>query len=522
MSQNRYKTKNAVIYLVSPKNPDNFWTMQSSVDAVGVKTLMPNAALATLVSLTPEDVSITYRYCDENVSRIDFTMDCDLVALTGYTLHAHRIEEIYKEFHTRGVPVALGGSFATLNVARAGTMCDYLFKGEAEYTWPRFLHDWTGGSAESLYEQNGFVDLNESPPPDWSFVKGKDYLYFSVQTSRGCPNNCDFCDAIRLVGRKYRHKNIDQIMTEIQNAYDAGAETVFFSEDNFIVNKNFTKTLLRQIISWNTKQRRPLSFSCQATVQVGYDEEILGLLADARFSVMFLGVESVRRECLEEVNKGQMSRYDPRYSVTNISRYGIIPFIGLIVGFDHDDENTFDEIKTFLDETGSPIASISVLNAPEGTTLYNRMKEQDRIIEDFAGLWHFSTNIVPRAMTMKELSLRHRSLFRDLYRPDNFEKRVITWMSHIEYFTTLYRDSSTTWSKIKKFFPILKYYLLHEPGDAVSLFFRLLKRSWRINPRLIKKTITVMSQYCHYRDFSEETYKKALEHYGEKKQRISA
>ncbi|HOO71036.1 MAG TPA: radical SAM protein [Spirochaetota bacterium] len=495
------------IYLINPANPDNFWTMQSSVDAVGVKTLMPSIALATLVSLTPGDCAIKYSYGDENISSVDLKKNCDLVAITGYTLHEKRIAEIASAFRKRGVPVALGGSFATLYPDRAREMCDYLFIREAEYTWPLFLREWMQGNAKRIYEQKEFIDLNDSPPPDWSFVRGKDYLYFALQTSRGCPNNCDFCDAIRLVGRKYRHKSIEQIMAEIRNACDAGAETVFFSEDNFFVNRNFTKQLLTEIIAWNTTLPRPLSFSCQATVMIGEDDEILRLMADARFAVIFLGVESVRKECLAEVNKGHMTRFDPERSVKNISRYGIIPFIGFIVGFDHDDLNSFGEIEDFLVRTGSPIASISVLNAPEGTRLYERMESAGRIRKEFGGQWHLLTNIIPRSMTFEELTVRHRTLFKRVYEPAAFEQRVLTWMTGIEYFTTRYRDSSTNWSKLKKFFPILKFYFLREPRAVRSMFFRLLKQSWKINPRLIKKTITLMTQYCHYHDFAEKTYR---------------
>jgi radical SAM superfamily enzyme YgiQ (UPF0313 family) len=223
------------IYLINPLNPDNFWAMQSVVRAVGAKTLMPNAALATLVSLTPKDLDIEYIYCDENTSKIDWNTKCDLAAITGYTLHSERISEICAEFRKRNIPVALGGTFATLQREHARKLADHLFIYEAELTWPKFLKEWINGKAKDIYIQKEHVEMKDSPAPDWSFIKGKEYLYFAVQTSRGCPNNCDFCDAVKLVGHKYRTKTIDQIMIEIKNAYNAGAETIFFSEDNFFV-----------------------------------------------------------------------------------------------------------------------------------------------------------------------------------------------------------------------------------------------------------------------------------------------
>ncbi len=489
------------IYLVSPRNPDNFWTMQRSVEAVGAKTLMPNAALATLAALTPEEVNVEYLYCDENIAPIDFSISCDLVAVTGYSLHAVRMAEICETFRQRQIPVALGGIFATLYPERAVKMADHLFVGEGEYTWPQFLREWTRNNARPCYTQETHIDMKDSPPPDWTHIDGGAYLYFTVQTSRGCPNNCDFCDAVRVVGRKYRTKSIGQIISEIENAHQAGAETVFFSEDNFFVNRSFTKALLSEIIQWNTAQTTPLSFAAQATIQIGKDEEILKLLADARFSVIFLGLESIRKTCLAEVNKGHLFQYDPVQSVKQLSAYGILPFVGLIVGFDHDDTSTFGELKDFLDETATPLSTISILNAPENTTLYERMKQQGRLKEDFSGVWHFSTNIVPKSMPLAELIHRHRMLFQKLYEPAEFERRALAWLSRIRYFSPLYKHSKMKPSKMMKLFHITKFYLFHESREVRNLYFRMLRNTWKISPRLFKKAVTIMSQYCHYYDF---------------------
>ncbi len=490
------------IYLINPKNLVNFWTMDSSVKALGAKSMMPNNSLATIAALTPKDLNIEYSYCDENISRIKFNKRCDLVAITGFKLHAQRIAEISAQFRKRGIPVAIGGPYATLYPDEGRKIADFLFVGEAEYTWPRFLREWIEGTPQNEYIQTEFVDMSRSPAPDWSFVKSNHYLYYTVQTSRGCPHNCDFCDVKGLVGRRYRTKSIEQIMHEINNAYEAGAETIFFSEDNFFVNKKFTVKLLNKIIDWNTQLPRPVSFSAQATIRVGDDEEILKLMADARFSVLFLGVESIRKECLDEVNKGHLFKFNPVKSVSRISSYGILPFIGLIVGFDNDDRNSFRELNDFLEETNSPIASVSVLNAPEKTALYSRLRKEGRLVDNFHGVWHFTTNIIPRSMTMRELLGGHRTLFQGLYSPENFEKRALGWLKNIRYFTPLYTRQKVNFYKLFKFFFILKFYLFNEPKEVRGMFFRLLRETWRYKPRLFKKAVTILSQYCHYYDFS--------------------
>ncbi|MBM4320189.1 MAG: radical SAM protein [Deltaproteobacteria bacterium] len=489
------------IYLVAPKNPDAFWSMQATVDAVGARALMPNAALATLVALTPAEAGVEYVYCDENLAPVQLDLPCDLVALTGYTLHAPRLRQLSAHFRSRGIPVALGGAFATLDPDAARPLADHFFRGEAELTWPRFLRDLPQGRALAAYEQREPVSMADSPPPDWSLVRGRDYVYFTVQASRGCPNRCAFCDAVRLVGRRHRAKEIDQVLQEIDNARLAGATTVFFSEDNFFANRAYTQQLLQRIVEYNCRLARPLSFSCQASVAIADDDDLLRLLADARMSVIFLGVESVRQTCLEEIDKGHLFRPNLAERIRAISRHGILPFTGLIVGFDHDDAQTFPEIEQFLASTSTPLASISVLNAPEHTVLHERLKQAGRISEGFKGFWHASTNIVPSSMSLDVLLIRHRALFSALYEPARFEERAVGWLRGVRYHSPLYRKKKLTLQKLASALPVFRHYLLAAPPPVRALFFRLLRRAWHIDPRLVRKAITIMTQYCHYYSF---------------------
>ncbi len=492
------------IYLINPKTPEHFWAMQGTLDIVGKhKTLMPNAALLTVAALTPPGLDIEYEFCDENLAPARLDLACDLVAITGYTLQAERMQVLSDAFRKRGIPVAVGGTFATLEPERARPMADHLFLGEAEATWPRFLVDWLAGRAAPEYKQDEFIDLKDSPAPDLSYIKASDYLYFTVQTCRGCPHNCDFCDVVRLVGRKFRTKSIAQTMGEVKAAHARGAETVFFSDDNFVVNRAFTVELLRELIAWNRTLDRPLSFSTQATVQIGSDEEMLKLLADARFSVLFLGLETLSKECLDEVNKGQMARFDPREVIPRISSYGITPFLGLIVGFDHDTTEVFGDIERFLDETGSPIASISVLNAPKNTALYQRMKAEGRLLEEFRGFWHMTTNIVPKGMTLQELYLGRKTLFQRLYAPEQFERRMIKWLTNVSYLTDLYSTKKKTLYRIPRILRVARHFLFRVPPPVRRMFWNVLKAAWRINPRLVSRAISVLCQYWHYYDFGQ-------------------
>ena len=493
------------IYLVAPRHPESFWSLQGTVKLFGAKTLMPNAALPTLMALTPEDVSVEYVLCDENISKIKWDVPCDLVAVTGSTLHARRIREICGAFRSRGVPVALGGPYASINQDQCQDLADYLFIGEAEYTWPKFLRRLAKSNADPVYAQETYIDMKDSPPPDWSLIKPGDYLNMCVQTSRGCPNRCDFCDVIQYVGRRYRTKSVEQILREVQNVYDLGARTVFFSDDNFLGNKAFTTNLLSELIKWNTAQTRPLSFSSQITVQVADDGELLRKFADARFSVLFLGVETVRKQCLEEVHKVQNLKQEIRERVGRISRYGIVPFIGLIVGFDNDDALVFDELYQFISDTCSPIVGISLLNAPRHTPLYERLDKEGRLVgKDFSGEWQLYTNIIPKQMSREELKTRYWDLFQKIYDPKLFESRLEGWLKQVEYFSTLYVNRKTDLKQFLNFIMMLKYFLFQACPDVRSLFFRNLRRTWHLNPKLLRRTFTLLGQYRHFYDFSRK------------------
>jgi len=487
------------IYLVAPRHPDNIWCMQMTVDLFGAKALMPNAALATLMALTPPEVSVEYVLADENISPIDWDLPCDLVAVTGSTLHAKRIRDICKGFREKNIPVALGGTYAGLYQNELSDLADYLFVGEAEETWPEFLRQWQNGNARGTYVAQSHPDLSGSPAPDWSLIDARDYLYLTVQTSRGCPNNCDFCDVIQYFGRDYRTKSIPQILAEVKTAHQLGAQTVFFSDDNFIGNRSFTKKLLSELIRWNTAQAYPLSFSAQITVQAGDDPKLLKMLADAKFSVLFLGVETSRKESLEEIHKTHNLQHDLGERLRAISGYGLVPFVGLIVGFDHDDLSIFDELNRFIEDTYSPIVCISLLNAPKNTPLYNRLQRENRlVVDDFSGEWQFFSNIIPKQMSREELQRQYWLLFQKIYEPERFGARVERWLENVKYRSPLYVNKKFGLRQFARALVIIRFFLFHTESRLRRMFWRNLVFTWKLDRRLLRRTFSIIAQYPHF------------------------
>ncbi len=493
------------IYCISPRHPENLWSLQGLVDIFGTKSLMPNPAFPLLMALTPPHVTVEYSACDENVAPADMDTQCDLVAITGSTLHAKRIHELCAAYRGKGIPVALGGSYATLEADKCAGISDYHFIGEAEYTWPKFLEDWTSNTTKSVYLQKDYVDLHHSPAPDWALVDPNHYVNINIQTSRGCPNNCDFCEVVQYNGKIFRTKSVEQVMVEVENAHTLGARSIFFSDDNFMGNKKFTRELLERVIDWNVRQERPLSFSTQITIQIADDEKLLRMMADARFSVLFIGIESIKKECLEEVNKRQNIVPNISDKIQLISRYGIVPFPGFIVGFDNDDLSIFNDLFAFLAKTACPIAGISLLNAPRSTPLYRRLKRENRIIDqNYSGEHNLTTNIIPRQMSRDELFHHYVDLYKKLYKPGAFEERLFAWFKLVDYFPDIYKNKKIDPKFIYNGYKLFSYFLFQADPMLRSLFCRSIPRTWKINRRLMKKYFTLMSQYSHFYDFSKK------------------
>jgi hypothetical protein len=264
------------------------------------------------------------------------------------------------------------------------------------------------------------------------------YICGGVQTTRGCPFDCEFCDVIYIYGRQPRHKSIEQVLQEVIALERLGAERIFFSDDNFIGNPHYAKALLKALIPVNNAFRNPIGFFTQITLNVAKDEEMLELLADANFSVLFIGIESANLDSLIEMNKPQNYKTDMVADIKKILSYGLPVTGGLIVGFDHDDASIFDHQFEFSQEACIPIPTAHMLKAPLGTKLWVRLHKEGRVVHfEETGLRPLNdtrawTNILPKLMTRRELMTGYLSLIERLRDWRNFEARVMGMLSLIQ------------------------------------------------------------------------------------------
>lgn len=403
------------LLLINPKFPESFWSFTWAMDAIvrDKKAVNSPLGLATLAALTPNEWEITI--VDENVEPIDWSAKADMVGVCGMGVQAPRQKEILNHFRQRGIYTVAGGSYASLCPEEYEGLVDTVISGEAENIWPQFLNDFAAGRPQGLYRETGTVDVTASPPPRYDLLKLHHYQKVSLQFSRGCPFQCDFCDIIVMFGRKPRTKTPKQIGRELDLLRAYGVTSVFFVDDNFIGNRATAKELLRYLVEYQERHHYRFSFGTEASINMAGDAELMSLFRKANFEWVFIGIESPSVESLKETGKSQNLKENLLTSIRTIYSYGIDIFAGFIVGFDSDDKTIFDRQYEFIVQSGIAMAMVGLLYAAPKTPLYRRLFEAGRLRPlDTSDNTGPSTNVIPLKMTYDELVIGHRNLYERL------------------------------------------------------------------------------------------------------------
>jgi radical SAM superfamily enzyme YgiQ (UPF0313 family) len=416
------------IQLITPKNPPSFWTFDSILPLLGVDCIFPNLSMPTVAGLTPPGHEVVLS--DENLGPVPLDLDVDVVGLTGYPIHRPRIVELARECRSRGRLIAIGGPFASLYPDEAAAIADVVFVGEAEHTWPQFLEDLACDSHRARYESQERPDLTDAPMPRFDLVDASRFHAMTVQFSRGCPFRCEFCDIIVVYGRKPRTKAVDRLLAEVEACVAAGARQIFIVDDNFAGNKRLTRELLSELASWGRHRGYPVDFNAELSLDVAADAELLRLLREAHFTTVFVGIESPNASALTEAKKTQNMRHDIIESVQRFHEHGIQVQAGMIVGFDADTTAIFDQQAQFAQDARIPIVMAGMLQAVEGTPLFDRIGAEGRLLSTSNGDQFNHSNIVPVNMTSEELYIGYRRLLRQLYDWRAYEDRAVSFLIH--------------------------------------------------------------------------------------------
>ncbi|KAA5544657.1 DUF4070 domain-containing protein [Roseiconus nitratireducens] len=415
----------AKIAIINPAFEVSYWGLEYAQRLMGFKANMPVASLPLLAALTPAEHEVVL--IDENVQPIDFDSlsDCDIIGVTGMSVQRFRMEEILSELKSRDLFVIAGGPWVTVEEDYFGDLVDVTFVGEAEQTWPLFLQQWATGTHQTRYEQSEKTDMSTVPTPRHDLLKNKDYMLGSLQFSRGCPFQCEFCDIIVTFGRRPRIKQASQILAELESLRAHGVEIGFIVDDNLIGNKKAIKPILAEVARWQEQHGYPMVFSTEASLDLCEDEELMELMARCNIQSVFIGIESPNEDSLKETRKYQNVREKGGTIVQKVRRiqdFGLEVWCGLIVGFDNDTPEIFQRQKQFLKDARITHAMIGLLHAIPKTPLHARLLREGRL--DTSDEHPFGTNVIPRQMSREALLNGYLETMRECYEPEEYFDRL--------------------------------------------------------------------------------------------------
>jgi radical SAM superfamily enzyme YgiQ (UPF0313 family) len=373
----------------------------------------------------------------------------DMVMISAMTVQRESTQSVIKQAKKAGKTLVAGGPLFTME-PDAFQEIDHLILNEAEITLPQFLSDLGRGDPQRIYQTNAFADIRTTPVPLWELIDVNKYDSLSLQFTRGCPFNCDFCNVTALLGHRMRLKTTGQLITELDKIYSLEwRRGIFIVDDNFIGNKRILKQeVLPAMIEWR-KGKRGCHFVTEASINLSDDDQLIDMMVKAGFTQVFVGIETPDDNALAECSKSQNRNRDLVSSVKKLQQMGLQVMGGFILGFDSDDETIFERMIHFIQESGVVTAMVGLLQAPVGTRLYQRMLHEGRIRDNFSGdNVDGETNIVPK-MDIQQLKSGYRKILDSIYSAKGFYERVRTF---IEDYQPARNAVILQWEEIAAFF----------------------------------------------------------------------
>ncbi|MCF2972452.1 DUF4070 domain-containing protein [Synechococcus sp. Nb3U1] len=416
--------------LLYPQFPQSFWSYNRTIEMVGLKSVIPPLGLITVAALLPQNWEI--RFFDRNVT-LETEADwqwCDVVILSAMLVQKQDFHALIRKAVERGKKVAVGGPYPTSVPQEAlDSGSHYLVLDEGEVTIPLFVQALQAGQESGIFRATEKPDVTASPLPRFDLLQMEQYFMMSVQFSRGCPFNCEFCDIISLYGRKPRTKEPNQMLVELQALYDLGWRgSVFVVDDNFIGNKRNVKQFLKELIPWMKERHYPFTFMTEASVNLAEDDELLSLMVEAGFYSVFLGIETPDQDSLHVTQKLQNTRHPLVEACRKINAAGLLIYAGFILGFDGERSGAGERIQAFVEQTNIPQPMLGILQALPNTQLWNRLKAQQRLVDGIGitevGDQNTLMNFIP-TRSLAEIAREYVESFWQLYEPNRYLYRCL-------------------------------------------------------------------------------------------------
>ena len=452
-------------------------------------------AIPTLASLTPPQHEI--RIFDENIEDIDYTWEADLAGISVRTMFAKRAYAISEKYREKGVKTVLGGIHPSMCPEEALQYCDSVVIGEAEGVWRTLLEDAEVGNLKRLYKAEKFADLAVNPVPVRSSLSRSRYLLDIVQTTKGCPFQCEFCSVHAFDGQRIRSRTIEQVISEVQGISGSRAKykekkVIFFVDDNIIADKQFARELFLALAPYD------INWMCQASINISKEDELLDLMSKSGCGAIFIGLESISKQNLSRMHKGINLRYDYLPAIKKIQSYGMLVHGSFIVGYDFDSQEAFDDLIDFIQESNLLMPLINILTPFPGTKLFKRLEEEGRIIhKDWTEYDSRHVVFSPSNMSPEDLIDGYKRIVKAVYSFDAVLKRL-------QYYWDI-----DFWGRSNEIDPVkLKYRLLFAFRLCTLLISSNLDRSkfiMKILPKVLTKRVRVSSilTLMAYNDFAK-------------------
>lgn len=384
-----------------------------------VKTGSIPLAIPTVAALTPRDVEVTIE--DENIEEIKYDDPVDLVGITFMTYLAPRAYQIADEFRKRKVPVVFGGIHPSMLPEEAIQHADSIIIGDAEKNWSQLIDDFKKNKMRKYYLNPVRPILDSSPIPRWDLLKHEAYNSFLIQTTRGCPFDCDFCSSRIFMGGQLRHKPVDKVVKEIETLQKTiGNRVITFADDNTAVDRKYAEKLFKALIPLKIR------WICQTSIDIAKDDELLGLAAESGALYFLIGLESISQKSLDSVNKAKVNKAEMYVdAIEKIHSKGIAVFGSFIFGLDGDDESVFQKTIQFIQDSKISFVAFNILTPLPGTRLFTKMEQEGRILHKNWGEYHGGkVCFKPKLMSTKTLQEGFYWALKKVYSFENSFKRL--------------------------------------------------------------------------------------------------
>jgi len=427
------------LLLVSPRSSEK-------KSPIGFK--VPQLALHVLTALTPQDVDITV--VDEQISDVDFSEKFDLVSISIMTATAKRGYKIAKIFSTKGSKIVFGGIHASVLPREAITYGDAVVIGEAEGSWPVLIEDFKNNSLKKFYHATS-CDLSKAPLPKRNIGIDRailGYKWPGIYTTRGCPYSCEFCSVSDVYGRKIRHLPIPMVVKDIENAQ---SKIFLILDDNVIADPKYSKNLFQALAPLK------IQWGGQSSIAIAKDERLLKLCHRSGCRGLFIGMESISTLSMSRMHKTFKTIIENEDAIKKIQDAGILFHPSFVFGFDDDTKSIFDDTLEFLYKNRITTATFNILTPYPGTKLYNRLKQEKRIIsEDWSNFNHSTVVFRPKNMTERELAEGYYHLKKEFYSLNNICRRItrLTEISHaglVQFFYATFNNIAGKQTLIEAF-----------------------------------------------------------------------